>query len=182
MSLTKGTVAVAVSVLALCAPPAGATHRHLARGDAGPQVALWQRMLNMLPSAPELREDGIFGPLTERATRRFERSMDAGGIDGVVTTRDRILWLGGFLTGSGAAHPPLHVGSYEPRVGYLQLLLNRWARRSALAVEPLWIDNVYGVRTETAVRTFQTRSGLTPDGIAGPRTWDELYRQGYAGL
>ncbi len=36
------------------------------------------------------------------------------------------------------------------------------------------IDGVFGTRTESAVRAFQRASGLTVDGIAGPRTWAAL--------
>ena len=31
-------------------------------------------------------------------------------------------------------------------------------------------DGIFGVRTEEAVRAFQLRSGLTPDGLAGTKT------------
>ncbi len=36
-------------------------------------------------------------------------------------------------------------------------------------------DGVYGASTRTAVMAFQTRNGLTPDGIAGPATLTKLY-------
>jgi peptidoglycan hydrolase-like protein with peptidoglycan-binding domain len=33
------------------------------------------------------------------------------------------------------------------------------------------IDSVFGVRTERAVRDFQSENGITSDGIVGPITW-----------
>ena len=33
------------------------------------------------------------------------------------------------------------------------------------------IDGVYGSATRTAVRTFQSKKGLTVDGVVGPQTW-----------
>jgi hypothetical protein len=35
-------------------------------------------------------------------------------------------------------------------------------------------DGVFGERTELAVRAFQTKYSLTPDGVVGPRTWAAL--------
>ena len=46
-----------------------------------------------------------------------------------------------------------------------------WAR----SCEPGPIDGVFGSATENAVRNFQSGYGLTPDGIAGPITWQALY-------
>ena len=40
------------------------------------------------------------------------------------------------------------------------------------------VDGVYGSKTEDAVRLFQSRNGLTADGIAGPATLKKLYGAG----
>ena len=35
-------------------------------------------------------------------------------------------------------------------------------------------DGIFGKGTETAVKNWQTKNGLTADGIVGPKTWDEM--------
>ena len=39
---------------------------------------------------------------------------------------------------------------------------------------PVTIDGIFGIGTEGALRVFQTASGVTSDGIAGPATWPKL--------
>jgi peptidoglycan hydrolase-like protein with peptidoglycan-binding domain len=43
-------------------------------------------------------------------------------------------------------------------------------------IPPVRVDGVYGADTEAAVRAFQQAAGLTVDGVAGERTWVQLYR------
>ncbi|MFE5946460.1 peptidoglycan-binding protein [Streptomyces sp. NPDC056480] len=42
------------------------------------------------------------------------------------------------------------------------------------------IDGVYGARTEAAVRTLQSRNGLSPDGVYGPNTRNAVSWRWYA--
>lgn len=170
---------VVVLLLSLRGAPAGAAAPDLtlSPGDSGPQVAAWQHLLNtylgsVRRPAPVL-EDGIFGPDTARATRRFERRAGTSP-DGVVTTEDRILWLGGYLTSGWKGDPPLAIGLTDPRVGHLQVALDVWIPREQPGLSPLWIDTIFGPRTEQAVRAFQVSAGLAPDGVVGPRTWNAL--------
>lgn len=39
------------------------------------------------------------------------------------------------------------------------------------------LDGVYGPKTNSAVRNFQTQNGLVADGIVGPLTWNRLMNQ-----
>jgi peptidoglycan hydrolase-like protein with peptidoglycan-binding domain len=41
---------------------------------------------------------------------------------------------------------------------------------------PVRVDGSFGALTEAAVRAFQARRGLIPDGIVGSRTWGALTR------
>ncbi len=60
-------------------------------------------------------------------------------------------------------------GNSGPLVTYAQLSL----RRAGEA--PGSLDGFFGSRTESAVKNFQKRYGLAPDGIVGQRTWAELF-------
>lgn len=63
----------------------------------------------------------------------------------------------------------LRLGSEGPGVRDLQKALN------------IKVDGGFGVATEAAVKAFQLRHGLTPDGVVGDKTWDAL-RTGKPGL
>ena len=46
---------------------------------------------------------------------------------------------------------------------------------NALGADPqLGVDGSYGRQTVAAVRAFQTKAGITADGIAGPATWTAI--------
>lgn len=65
----------------------GAGYPTLYEGEWSPYVTWWQISLNRWlagndPSAPKLIPDGVFGPLTRRATMAFQRSAGIG-VDGI---------------------------------------------------------------------------------------------------
>ena len=64
-----------------------------------------------------------------------------------------------------AGYPVLRVGSTGSDVSDLQ------ARLTELGYYTGTIDGKYSTGTQSAVTEFQSRNGLTADGIAGPRTW-----------
>lgn len=68
-----------------------------------------------------------------------------------------------------AGYPVLRVGSTGSDVSDLQ------ARLTELGYYSGTIDGMYAVGTQQAVAEFQSRSGLTADGVAGRRTQDLLY-------
>jgi peptidoglycan hydrolase-like protein with peptidoglycan-binding domain len=72
------------------------------------------------------------------------------------------LLLGTLLAGSAAAE--LKKGARGPTVAKVQ----RWLNQPA--------DGIFGRGTRAAVKRFQRRQGLTPDGVVGPATWSALRR------
>lgn len=72
--------------------------RLLRSGNIGPGVQLLQLALNRAGYG-ELEQDGIFGPLTERAVRRFQtaQGIPADGIAGRDTHRHLLPWYTGSL-------------------------------------------------------------------------------------
>ena len=72
--------------------------RILRRGSVGPGVQLLQLALNRAGYG-ELRTDGIFGPLTERAVRAFQAAQNilADSIAGRDTHRRLLPWYTGSL-------------------------------------------------------------------------------------
>ncbi|MCI5605234.1 MAG: spore cortex-lytic enzyme [Clostridia bacterium] len=56
------------------------------------------------------------------------------------------------------------IGSRGQEVTNIQSRLKSWGYYSGS------VDGVYGSKTETAVKSFQRKNGLTPDGVAGPAT------------
>ena len=143
----------ALAVAALLLAPGAAHAKPLKRGSEGPRVAQVQRWLG-------ISADGIFGPGTRRAVKRFQRShgLTADGIVGPVT------WSS--LKRGRARKASSGGGGKRSAVVLLQRELGIGA------------DGIFGPATEAAVKSFQRSRGLTADGIVGPATWSAL---GHAG-
>lgn len=113
-----------------------------------------QRTINRLKIA-SLVEDGIDGPNTQAAVRKFQ-SIVGIGADGIV----------GFITFGAMkeimAKPLLKQGSTGIAVRYLQF---RVASNT---------DGIFGPGTASSVKQFQYVNGLGSDGVVGPMTWAKL--------
>ena len=64
--------------------------------------------------------------------------------------------------------PTLRKGAQGWQVKRLQRLL------AAHGFDPGPVDGAFGPGTAVAVKAFQTKAHLTPDGIVGPRTWNAV--------
>lgn len=94
--------------------------------------------------------DGIFGPHTRSAVRRFQ-ARHGLSVDGIVGPQTRAALA---RSGSGDGFRMFRA----PWVDDVQRKLGVPA------------DGVFGPRTRAAVMAFQARKGLVVDGIVGPRT------------
>lgn len=73
-------------------------------------------------------------------------------------------------------NPTLMYGSSGAAVAELQRDMNRIFR--GYPMMPLDVDGDFGPRTQAAVKEFQRRVKLDPDGIVGPLTWTEFAKFG----
>lgn len=169
-------------------------------GDAGNSVRTKQVQLNRIsrnyPSIPKIAPvDGVFGQETDDAVREFQRifKLTADGIIGKATWY-RIAYLynsvkrlseldseGTSLDEVAQQFPSLlSPGDTGDEVRMIQYYLQVVAAYYD-TVPPLTTTGVYDDATYQAVMAFQRTFGLTPDGIMGQQTWNELYKA-YRGI
>lgn len=154
----------AVAVLVAAAVPATAAARPLRRGAHGPRVVALQHDLR-------LRADGVFGPGTLRAVKRFQRRhhLHADGIVGPDVWR--------MIRRARGAHRPTPSSagaSATTAAGGVRVTGRGPSVRLAQRRLGVAADGVFGPGTARAVRAFQRAHGLHPDGIVGPATWVAL--------
>ena len=129
-------------------------------GSRGTNVVAIQYLLRF--RGYELPPTGWYGPMTYGAVRSFQRHAGlpvTGRVDGRT-------WL--------RMAPNVIIGQRGNAVRAVQALLN------AKLPAGLAVDGVFGRYTEAAVKAFQKRYRLEPDGGVGPITWRHLawaYRQ-----
>lgn len=147
-------VALSVGVLAAVQDASAANPR-----IAAAQVALRAHGLNPGPV------DGVPGPLTRSALASFQRTKKLrpdGRIDRA--TRRAFGRRGRPLLGQRE----LRIGTVGWDVAVLEFRLRRYG------LSPAAVDGRFGASTAAALRRFQQRRALDPDGIAGPRTYRAL--------
>ncbi len=159
--------------------------KRTARGDAGrllgrlralarrrvallrKDIPLWQRqrralavvLLLVLFVVSVTRGGGDQAATHAKASEAALQPQSAGGVQGTEVTQIRL-----------APGTILKPGAGGPDVRSLQEALRRLGLTAAKA------DGVYGRKTKKAVKKFQKQAGLTPDGVAGPRTIAALNR------
>jgi peptidoglycan hydrolase-like protein with peptidoglycan-binding domain/DNA invertase Pin-like site-specific DNA recombinase len=137
------------------------------RSEGSARVRKLQQQLRKLEHQPG-PVDGLYGPLTEAAVRRFQSSagLQVDGIAGPRTLKAlRSEWPQPVGRGEG----------YGRRGGSDQVRAVQRRLRTA-DQQPGPVDGVFGPRTEAAVTTFQSKAGLAADGVVGQNTWRALER------
>lgn len=131
----------------------------LRSGSQGNFVYLLQFILNQY--GYNLSVDGIFGSNTLNAVRDFQRNNSLS-VDGLVGTNTWRTLLNLY------PYPLLREGDRGAYVTFLQQLLES-------NLYPVGgIDGIFGSRTLSAVRNFQSANSLTVDGLVGNNTWNAL--------
>jgi peptidoglycan hydrolase-like protein with peptidoglycan-binding domain len=155
LAVAGGPVAELVGA-AVSAPVADAKPQAGKTRSRGAGVAALQRALGV-------SADGVLGPQTERALRRYQRrhGLTVDGIAGPQTRTRLGLGAGPVLkrAKAGAGNRRAHRSSAG---GGGVVALQR-----ALGVSA---DGVFGPQTERSLRLYQRRHDLTVDGIAGSET------------
>jgi peptidoglycan hydrolase-like protein with peptidoglycan-binding domain len=144
-----------------------ATGSGYGRSGGSVRVRALQRRLRTLGQKPG-PVDGLYGPLTEAAVKRFQSSagLAIDGIAGPQTLKAlRAEWPQPVGRGAG----------YGRQGGSAQVRAVQRHLRTANE-RPGPVDGVFGPRTEAAVLRFQSRTGLAADGVVGPHTWRALER------
>jgi peptidoglycan hydrolase-like protein with peptidoglycan-binding domain len=77
--------------------------------------------------------------------------------------------------GSGCVSYTYAQGGYSTCIGYIQRMVNGVNNtQGGTNWSILSVDNSFGPATNSAVRAYQSYSGLAVDGRVGPNTWMEL--------
>ena len=172
----------------------------LRQGSRGPFVTVIQTELNRIsrnyPAIPRIPEvDGIFGPKTEAAVRKFQEIFDLD-VDGVVgkatwyalvrlyTAVLRLSELRSqgqqFYAVNWAYPSGLQQGARGDKVRHLQYMLSVLSEFIPQVPE-VTIDGIFGPATRNAVLAAQGFLGLPQTGVVDEITWDEMYDQ-FAGI
>ena len=116
--------------------------------------------------------DGVFGPQTERALRRWQRrrGLTADGIAGPVTRRAMGLGSGAVLKRKRANGQRRSAGRSRRSRGQRGRSHRGGGVRALQRRLGVPADGAFGPQTERAVRRFQRRRGLVADGVVGPAT------------
>ena len=172
----------------------------LRQGSRGPFVTVIQTELNRIsrnyPAIPRIPEvDGIFGPKTEAAVRKFQEifDLDADGMVGKATWYALVRLYTAVLSLSELrsqgqqfyainwAYPSgLQQGARGDKVRHLQYMLSVLSEFIPQVPE-VTIDGIFGPATRNAVIAAQGFLGLPQTGVVDEITWDEIYDQ-FAGI
>ena len=170
------------------------------QGSRGPYVTVIQTELNRIsrnyPAIPRIPEvDGIFGPRTEAAVRKFQEifGLDVDGVVGKATWYALVRLYTAVLSLSELrsqgqqfyaidwAYPSgLQQGARGDKVRHLQYMLSVLSAYIPRIPE-LEVDGIFGPATRTAVLAAQGWFGLPQTGVVDEDTWDEIYDQ-FAGI
>jgi len=167
LALSGGSVAVPVEVAVADTAPV-----EVAAADTKASASSKRGDIRALQRKVGVPADGIFGPATERALKRWQRrhGLVADGVAGPQTRSAMGLGAGPVLKrrGGGSGGRRGRAGGSHRRSqggGGVRSLQRR------IGVPA---DGVFGPGTEAALKRWQAAHGLAADGIAGPQTREKL--------
>lgn len=132
-------------------------------------------------TAIDLKIDGV---LDTRGDKKVQRGLT---LIAPIFNRHKWFWGAGFPTEDGmhfeisrqllptiAGAPAVTIDDNVVSVGERGALVADLQRKLNKAGEKLDVDGIFGGDTLAAVRAFQARNGLVPDGVVGKHTWNKL--------
>ena len=159
----------------------------LRRGDTGMDVRLVQYWLRLAAenyaALSAVSVDGNFGAATQRAVTGFQTlfGLTADGLVGRATwnkLNEVALAVANQIVepdvAPGQFTTTVREGSRGTAVRAVQYYLRRLSAYYS-DIPSVTVDGVFGAATTRAVKAWQTRAGLTADGVVGQLTWNSLY-------
>lgn len=152
----------------------GIPTRTLREGMGGQDVLYTQDRLAALGYLTGI-SDGQYGAATKAAVLAFQKKNGLSA-DGVLGTNTRKRLFSEGAIGAKETSQPDGVGERKLTLGMKgDDVKSVQTKLIALGYLTGKADGVYGKATESAIRRFQTRNGLTSDGICGEDTVKALY-------
>lgn len=155
-------------------------------GSSGDNTRLAQFILEYLSffysTIPVVEPDGYFGEKTANAVKGFQKTfgLEPDGIVGAETW-SKLYEVSNeisILTQSDVEEQkypgtPLSVGSSGEGVELMKRYYNIIAEFYG-ELQPVQVNGIYDIEFEQAIREFQRRYGLDPDGVIGALTWTRI--------
>ena len=169
-------------------------------GSTGPDVVVIQTELNRIgknyPAIPKIPAvDGIFGPKTEAAVRKFQQifNLQVDGIVGSATWYALVRLYTAVLSLSELESKGQQFvdidwdypealqqgdrGEEVRKLQYMLLVLSEFIPK----IPKIEVDGIFGPSTKQAVLAAQRYFGIAQTGVVNETTWDLIYDQ-YAGI
>jgi len=129
-------------------------------------ILLLQQALNDLGANPKLVVDGLYGPRTKQAVKRFQKQVKVT-VDGIV----------GPVTNAAIQQRLEAKKKKKPLENKENILWLQKALNDLGAIPKLVVDGIDGPLTKQAVKHFQASAKINADGVAGPMTQAAIHHQ-----
>lgn len=119
--------------------------------------------------------DGVFGEKTKLAVIRLQKAagISQDGIVGPQTRKALKRFLNGKSSGKDSGKAIVPYPGRPLKIGSIGVDVKRVQRAAGM---PEWmIDGIFGEITKKNVMEYQKRHGLKIDGIVGPETWNRMF-------
>ena len=137
------------------------------------QVRYLQQQLNLFYHS-YISVDGYFNDITEAYVKKFQTDCCLT-VDGLVGEQTWS-YIDTITPYAHKLHSTLSQSKSNDssEVKYLQARLNQAVRQGKSGTTKIAVDGMFGAKTTTRVKQFQTDFGLSADGLVGDNTWTVL--------